>query len=89
VHLLESLFAGRDLRSWILDLIACPMYVMEETDTHAILPLWNQSVELRKGMQLDQREESEHWMLPACENILAGNLWFHERGSQESSLTAA
>lgn len=56
VRLLNSLLANRDRRSWIRS-IACPMCIMEETDFHAALPLWNRLIAPRKGMELDRREK--------------------------------
>lgn len=56
VPLLNSLLANRGRRSWIRS-IASPMCIMEETDACAALPLWNQLIAPRKGMELDQREK--------------------------------
>lgn len=56
VYLLNSLLANRDRRSWIRS-IACPMCIMDETDFHAALPLWNRLIAPRKGMELDRREK--------------------------------
>lgn len=58
---------------------------MEETDTYAVLPLWNQLIAPRKEMQLDQREERA---LQASglelEHILEEDRWINNRGSEES-----
>lgn len=56
VYLLNSLLANRDRRSWIRS-IACTMCIMEETDFHTALPLWNRLIAPRQGMELDRREK--------------------------------
>lgn len=84
VHLLNSLLANRDRRSWIRS-IACPMCVMTEANTSEVLPLWNQLFAPRKGAALDHREERA-FQIAGLErgHILEADRWINDGGPGES-----
>ncbi|KAK2615596.1 hypothetical protein N8I77_002340 [Diaporthe amygdali] len=84
VQLLNSLLANRDRRSWIRR-IACPMCIMEETDTMVVLPLWNQIIAPKKGMDLNQREKRALQLAGLeLDHILEEDRWINDYGSEES-----
>lgn len=84
VHLLSSLLANRDRRTWIRS-IACPMCIMDEVDVYASLPLWNRLIAPRKGVELDQREKRALQLAGLqLDHILEHDRRINDRGSKES-----
>lgn len=56
IQLFSTLLADRSRRAWIRS-IACPLDLMQETDLHAGLPVWNMLVARRQGRRLDAQGE--------------------------------
>lgn len=80
--LLNSLLANRDRRSWIRS-ISCPMCLVWEIDTYAVLPLWNRLISPRKGAYLDQREQLALRIAGLeLDHILVYDHWIDWQGSR-------
>lgn len=80
--LLNSLLANRDRRSWIRS-ISCPMCLVWEIDTHAVLPLWNRLVAPRNVAHLDHRERRALRLAGLeLEHILGYDHWTDWEGSK-------
>lgn len=84
VHLLDVLLAKRSRRSWIRS-IACPMCIINETDTLKTLPIWNRLVAKRKETNLDRREKRAlHLAGLEVDHILEEDRWFDDYGLEET-----
>lgn len=80
--LLNSLLANRDRRSWIRS-ISCPMCLVWEINTYAVLPLWNRLIATRKGTYLDQREQLALELAGLeLDHILEYDHWIDNKGSK-------
>lgn len=84
VPLLHALLVNRNRRTWIRSL-ACPMCIMEETDTWVSLPQWNRLIAPRKDEEQDERELGALRVAGLkVEHILEQDNWISDDGSELS-----